>query len=68
MKKLLETMSECITSTRMDWIALMVKGYGMDYPNMWKLLGYPSQQHYQFELTESEASLPTALTKNQPLS
>ncbi|GEA52151.1 hypothetical protein VIN01S_29550 [Vibrio inusitatus NBRC 102082] len=62
MEKYLKSIQESIYRTRMDWVALLVKGYGVQHSHLWKQLGYASEEQLQGELKIAAMELPTVST------
>lgn len=60
MKTLTKPIKQLIIRNRIDWVALMTQGYGVNYAGLWKTLGYQCQQEFESDHQASLLHLPYA--------
>ncbi len=65
MRTLIEAIKNGISSNRIGWVALMVEGYGLNSPDLWKLLGYTSKLEFRRDLMLGSNTLPTATHRDK---
>ncbi len=65
MRTLIEVIKNGIRSNRIGWVSLMVEGYGLDSPELWKCLGYTSKLEFRRDLMLGRNTLPTATHRDK---
>ncbi len=65
MRKLIEVIKNGIRSNRIGWVSLMVDGYGLTSPDLWKSLGYTSKLEFRRDLILGRNTLPTATFRDK---
>ncbi|USD43831.1 hypothetical protein J4N42_16855 [Vibrio sp. SCSIO 43135] len=60
MYKLFQHIKLAISDNRTQWVALLVEGYSANYAQLWKTLGYESEQQFELDMRQSRKVLPTA--------
>ena len=60
MKTLTKQIKQLVIRNRFDWVALIAQGYGVNYPGLWKTLGYHCPQEFKSDYQVSLLHLPSS--------
>lgn len=60
MFRLFQRIRLAVSDNRTQWVALLAEGYSVHYAQLWKTLGYESEQQFEQDMRQSRKALPTA--------